>query len=192
MHSKECSRIDNNDKVPAIVDLGVCPNSGAKIYDLHERRELVFDDNEILDELTGRNRMDKNKPNPPHPVWLEILQSTKTLSRPEGIRGSTKLIRKCKCPCMKKVVASVCSCSICERFKDALRRFHKYQVGWRLQAMERRKKDFIELKRTEGWTDEAINTFISTNVDDFSAKGAMDNVIQSLFIRLSRHLRLHV
>ena len=36
--------------------------------------------------------------------------------------------------------------------------------------MERRKKDFIELKRTEGWTDEAINTYISTNVDDFQCK----------------------
>ena len=36
--------------------------------DLHERGELVFDDNKILDELTGRNIIDKNKPNPRHPV----------------------------------------------------------------------------------------------------------------------------
>ena len=36
--------------------------------------------------------------------------------------------------------------------------------------MERQKKDFIELKHTEGWTDEAINTYISTNVDDFQCK----------------------
>jgi len=75
MHSKECSRIDNNDKVPVIVDLGVCPHSGTQIYDLHERRELLYDDNEILDELTGRNRMNKNKPNPRHPVWSESFNA---------------------------------------------------------------------------------------------------------------------
>ena len=68
MHSKECSRIDNNDKMPAIIDLGVCPDTGARIHDLHEHRELPFEDNEILDELTGQNRSDKYKPNTPHPT----------------------------------------------------------------------------------------------------------------------------
>ena len=36
--------------------------------------------------------------------------------------------------------------------------------------MERQKKDFIELKRTEGWSDEAIKTYISTDVDEFQCK----------------------
>ena len=64
MHSKECSRIDNNNKVPAIVDLGVCPHSGAKIYDLHERRELVFDDYDILSELTRKEQNGQEQAKP--------------------------------------------------------------------------------------------------------------------------------
>ena len=75
LHSKECSRPDNNDKVPAIIDLGFS-ETGARIYDLHERRELLMDDNEILDMLTGRNRFDKSKPNEPHPTWDEVVRST--------------------------------------------------------------------------------------------------------------------
>ena len=102
MHSDECSRVDNNDKVPAIIDLGICPDIGARIYDLHPRRELLFDDNEILGELTGRNRVD----NVPHPTWAQIVGSTKSGSRPDGVKGSTKLIRRCKYPCMKKIRAS--------------------------------------------------------------------------------------
>jgi len=31
MHSMACSRIDNNDKIPAIIDLGVDPETGARI-----------------------------------------------------------------------------------------------------------------------------------------------------------------
>ena len=98
MHSNECSRIDNNNKVPVIVDLGTCPDTGARIYDLHPCRELLFDDNEILAELTGQNRHN----NTPHPTWAHIVETTKSDSRPNGVKGSTKLIRRCKCPCMKK------------------------------------------------------------------------------------------
>ena len=144
MHSSECSRVDNNNKIPSIVDLGVCPTTGARMYDLHDRRELFYDDNEIIDALTGRNRVDKNKSNAPHPVWEEITRATKSAARPNGIKGSTKLIRQCKCSCMKKMRASVCSCIICERFKDSLRRFNKYQVGWRHQADLKRKQDLIQ------------------------------------------------
>ena len=74
MHSKECSRIDNNGKVPAIIDLGICLDAGARIYDLHEWGELLFGDHELLDELTGRNMFDKDKPNPPHATWTEVLK----------------------------------------------------------------------------------------------------------------------
>ena len=121
MHSTECSRVDNTDKIPAIVDLGICPDTGARMYDLHDRRELLYDDNEIIDVLTGRNRADKDKPAQPKPIWDDIKRATTTSSRPNGINGSTKLIRQCKCACMKKMRASVCSCSTCERSKDALK-----------------------------------------------------------------------
>ena len=66
LHSKVCSRVDNNNKFPAIIDLGKDPVIGARLYDLHNRRELYFDDNKILNKLTGRNRFDKKNPNPPH------------------------------------------------------------------------------------------------------------------------------
>ena len=86
MHSMACSRIDNNDKTPAIVDLGVDPDTGARIYDLHDRRELCFDDNEILDELTGRNRSDESSPYEPHPTWAEVIRTTTSATRPNGIK----------------------------------------------------------------------------------------------------------
>ena len=44
LHSNEFSRIDNTDKTHLIVDVGQCPRTGARLYDLHPRRELIFDD----------------------------------------------------------------------------------------------------------------------------------------------------
>ena len=163
LHSKECSRIDNTDKVPAIIDLGTCPDTGARIYDLHERREILFDDNEILDNLTGRNPFDKTKQSAPHPTWAEVKESTKSPARPNGIKGSTKLIRSCKCSCMKKIKASFCSCSICERARDVLRRYNKYRVAWHLQAAEKRKLEIIKAKRAEDIDDDAIKKYLDEN-----------------------------
>ena len=94
LHSKVYSRVDNNDKVPAIIDLEKDPVTGARLYNSHDCRELYFDDNEILDKLTGRNRFDKNNPNPSHSCWEEVLKATKSTSRPNGVKGSTKLIQQ--------------------------------------------------------------------------------------------------
>ena len=163
MHSNECSRVDNTDKVPAIVDLGTCPETGARIYDLHERRELLYSDNEMFDELTGRNRFDKSNPRPPHPTWAAVVESTKSDSRPDGIKDSSKLIRQCKCPCMKKMRPSMCSCPICVQTKDALRRFHKFRVGWHLQATNVRKLAIAESKKREGMSDNDIAIFLKEN-----------------------------
>ena len=33
---------------------------------------MYYDDNESIDALTGRNRVDKTKSNPPHSVWEDI------------------------------------------------------------------------------------------------------------------------
>ena len=165
LHSKDCCRIDNTDKNQAIVDLGICPQTGARMYDLHDRRELYYDDDEIIDVLTGRNRADKDKPNQPKPIWDDIKRATTTPSRPNGIKGSTKLIRQCKCACMKKMKASICSCSICERFKDALRRYHKYQVGWRHQAVEKRKQALIRSMEAGGMPGNEIIQHLNQNPD---------------------------
>ena len=63
------------------------------MYDLHDRREFFYDDNEIIDVLTGRNMVDKNKSNPPQTVWDDIIsRATKSAARPNGIKGLTKLI----------------------------------------------------------------------------------------------------
>ena len=163
MHSNECSRIDNNNKVPVIVDLGTCPDTGARIYDLHPCRELLFDDNEILAELTGRNRSN----NTPHPSWAHIVETTTSASRPNGVKGSTKLIRRCKCPCMKKMKASFCSCTICERARDALRRYRKLQVGWHHQSVEKRKQEFVTAKQEQDVSEEEIKKLMDDNLDQF-------------------------
>lgn len=42
LHSEEFSQIENNDKVPVIVDLGRCPEIEAKLYNLHPCRELYY------------------------------------------------------------------------------------------------------------------------------------------------------
>ena len=93
MHSNEISKITNTDKIPFIVDLGVCPNMGAWIYDPHERRELGYDDEQFLDESTGQNRFNEKEPRRPHTTGESILQSKPSASRPEGVKVSTQLIR---------------------------------------------------------------------------------------------------
>ena len=89
--------------------------------------------------------------------------TTAIKKRPNGIKGSTKLIRQCKCPCMKRMKASVCSCLICERAREALRRYHKYRVGWRLQEIDRRKREIAEEKKKEGMSDRDIKVYLGEN-----------------------------
>ena len=170
MHSTHCSRIDNNDKIPAIVDLGIDPETGAKLYDLHERRELYYDDNEILDELTDRNCSDEKNPNAPHPTWCEVINATTSDSRPNGIKGSTKLIRECKCACMKKMKASVCSCTICERYKDAIRRFSKYQVSWRHQAIEKLKRKIVDTMKERNIPSIEIKKYLDDHEEELQCQ----------------------
>ena len=80
------------DKVSAIVYLDICPETGARIYNLHPKRELGYDDKQILDKPTGLNRFNEEEPNQPHATWESILRPTISKSQPRGIKGSTKLI----------------------------------------------------------------------------------------------------
>ena len=66
---------------------------------------------------------------------------------------------------MKKMKVAVCSCSICERVKDSNRHYNKYQVGWRHQAIDKRKKELIESKRAEIFSDELIKQFMGKNIN---------------------------
>jgi len=174
MHTDECSRIDNNDKIPAIVDLGSCPATGARIYDLHPRRELLYEDRELLAELTGRKRLHHSGATAPHQVWCQVISATTTNKRPDGIKGSTKLVRKCKCSCMKKMKPSFCSCPICERTKDALRRYRKYQCSWRREAIMQRKKEYTEQQRADGLSDDAIDDYIKAHPEQFECQECHD------------------
>ena len=145
-HSDEFSRIDNTNKAPIIVDLDIDPQTGARLYDLYPHIELHCDNQEFLDELTGRNRFDEENPNNPHPAWTEIINITTSGKHPKGIKGLTKLINKCKCCCMKKMKASICSCTIYEVMTDSLSRYHRYQPIWHHRANEKRKGEISKRK----------------------------------------------
>jgi len=91
LHGDDFSRVDNTDKDPIVINMGVDSSTGARLYDLHHRREMLYStDAEILHELTGHNPTNPNNPNPPHPAWAAVVEATKTEKRPGGIKGSTK------------------------------------------------------------------------------------------------------
>jgi len=64
---------------------------------------------------------------------------------------------------MKKMKANFCSCSICERAKDAIRRYNKLRVGWQLQAENARKLAIVEAKKAEGMSEDAIAVYLKEN-----------------------------
>ena len=68
LHSYEVSRIDNSDKVPIVVDNGICPDTVARLYDIHERWKILHGDLEILGDITGRNWIGLSNPSPPRLV----------------------------------------------------------------------------------------------------------------------------
>ena len=84
--------INNNDTIPAIVDLGIDPVTGARLYDLHECSKLYYDDDEIFDKLTGRNRHNNNVPNHPHSCWIEVLETTRSAKCPNVSNGGISVI----------------------------------------------------------------------------------------------------
>ena len=160
LHHNDFSQIDNTNKTPIIVDLGLCLTTGRRIYNIHKCRELLLGDQEILNELKGTNWANKNDPNPLHAVWTEVIRSTMTKAKPKGIVGSVKLIRLCKFCCMKKIKVSVCSCATYEELIDVLRRFSKLQKLWHYQAKDKRKCDLVRNKKAEHFPDEEMKQFL--------------------------------
>ena len=143
LHTDEFSTVDNCNKREYLIPLGVT-STGQRIYDIHEARRLNFTKEEILDKLTGRNRMDPKNPNEPHPVFKEIRRGTSTKKRPDGIKGSMKLLGQCMCPCLRPIGVYFCSCPICTTFVDNLLRFHRNRGEWHRIANTRRKKEIID------------------------------------------------
>ena len=147
MSTDKFIRIKNTYKILIIVDLGKCPTRGARLYNLHKRQELLFDDIEIIENITGRNGLNQNEPKPPHSTWREVTRTMTTKARPNRIKCSSKLIKQCKCCCMKKIKPTVCSCDIYEELKDALRFHKKYHKVWQHLANKNRKGEII--RRTQ-------------------------------------------
>ena len=55
MHFNEYSGVDGTNKVSAIVVLGTCPETdGARIYYLYKHHELLYSDDILFDDITGR------------------------------------------------------------------------------------------------------------------------------------------
>ncbi len=119
---------------------------------MRKRRELFYTDRECLDELTGRNRFDKDDPRPAHPTWETVVESTKNVKRPNGIKGSTKLIRQCKCPRMKKMKAL--HSAVVPSVNELKTRYDDTTV---------RRKAIIESKIAEGKTETNIAIYLRAN-----------------------------
>lgn len=77
LHTDEFSQTDNVNKREYMVFAGVTAD-GAKMYDLHEARRMLYNKSEIFNLLTGYNPKKPDAPKVPHPVWLEIQQATRT------------------------------------------------------------------------------------------------------------------
>ena len=139
LHSDEVSQVDNENEKDIIIHIGLA-TSGAVLYDIHPKRRMLLNNEEIFDLLTGRNRNNPDKPNEPHEVWKNIQRATATAKRPNGIKGSMKLLKRAWCPCLKKMALSFCSCPKCTDFMHNLRLYHKSRQSWHKIVSEKRKQ----------------------------------------------------
>ena len=94
LHTDKFSIIDDADKIQVIVNNGICPETGDRMYDMHERQDLYSSDAELPDEFNGRNRINPNNPSPLHPSWPAVLKVTTTAKIPNIIQGSTRFLRR--------------------------------------------------------------------------------------------------
>ena len=94
LHTEKFSIIDNANKILVIVNNGIFTETGARMYDLHDLRELYSSDAELLYAFTGRNRIHPNNTIPPNSAWTAVLEATKTAKRSNGIQRSTKFLRQ--------------------------------------------------------------------------------------------------
>lgn len=159
LHTDLFSRVDNSDKREFVVHGGVT-DSGQAIYDIHPARHLTMSHTEIFDTLTGRNRADPANPKEPNPSWKAVQRATATPNRPNGIKGSVKLLRQCQCPCLQNMHVNVCSCPFCTRFEENLRLYHKARKEWHRQADAKRRGDIIEEQRSQGKGDADIKQYL--------------------------------
>lgn len=109
---------DNQNKQKVRVDLGIDPESGKRLYDLHERRAqrgslrslyLVFRASQFATRLRER---------------------TKTPRRPHGVSVGWRQFIQSKCACIQERKPSECDCQDCTYIIENLRKWHKARRGW--------------------------------------------------------------
>lgn len=117
-HSELLSSEDNQNKQTYAIYCGKC-DDGNEEYDMHQRRAQHGSDKDALQRFKGSE------------FEAKLREATKTHSRPNGVGGSLKLLKKYKCECIKKRKSSECDCKICTLMDLLLRRWHSARHGWR-------------------------------------------------------------
>ena len=132
LHSDIASRQDNYRKRKVVLQLPALED-GTMHYCVHWQRELRANWKTLFVILTGTD----NKGNPvdgmePSSYWQQIKKLTCTPCRPDGIKGSHKLLSKNSCPCLAHACISQCSCPHCTQFLENLDHRHlAVKCGWR-------------------------------------------------------------
>ena len=102
---------------------------------MHWQRELRSNWKTLWVLLTGRDvHGERVAGMSESPWWKQIIQLTATQKRPDGIKGSPKLLSRNKCRCLAAACISQCSCPHCTTFLENLdHRNLATQCGWRMQ-----------------------------------------------------------
>ena len=132
LHSDMFSRIDNNNKSPKHIYTGIVDKDGRREYELHDKRVLRGDPSFLWRLLTGTTRMGEDMGEDavePMAEWLEIVRLTTTESRPNGIKGSAKLIARNLCPCLRKNSIARCVCTKCWTYEMNLSLYDSKRKG---------------------------------------------------------------
>ena len=137
-HSDDFTIIDNSNKVEYLIPLDRTAD-GKLAYDLHFSRVLKYTKDDMRLQVFGEH---PNEPllNKPHPVFKKIQEETKTEKRPNGIKGSSKLLGKCLCRCMKNKKIHFCVCPLCVSFEENLRLYHHSRKQWHKEYLAERKR----------------------------------------------------
>ena len=133
LHSDIASRQDNYRKRKVILTLPPDPETGIVEYCVHWLRELRGNWNTLWILLTGTdiNANPIEGMEPSH-WWKQIIQLTTTALRPNGIKGSPRMLSKYACRCLAHACISQCSCPHCTTFLENLDHRHRSLLGgWR-------------------------------------------------------------
>lgn len=137
LHSDIASRQDNYRKRKVVLTLPADPDTGETSYCIHWQRELRRNWKSLFVLLTGMDT-DGNPVAGLEPLswWKQIVRLTTTPTRPNGIKGSYRMLSQRACKCLVGACISQCSCPHCTTFLENLDHRHlASQFGWRKTAV---------------------------------------------------------